>query len=160
MERLTEAEIAWVAGLLEGEGSFLRASPSQPGHPRVTVQMTDEDVIRRIREVVGHGCVVPTSDTRNPDWQPAFRWTVKGTPAVELMEKVRPWMYSRRREQLDAALASYSVSRRSRLTDAQVRRIRGLLGSGMTDREVSRETGHAHSCVGRIRRGVSYANVT
>jgi hypothetical protein len=55
---LERKDIAWLAGLLEGEGSFIcvKSSPTRPGNYaaiRITVQMTDEDVIQRAAQIMG-----------------------------------------------------------------------------------------------------------
>ena len=41
-------ELHWLAGLLEGEGSFMTGPPSSPGLPVIAVNMTDQDVMARI----------------------------------------------------------------------------------------------------------------
>ena len=40
---LSDVDWAWVAGLLEGEGCF----PIVNGYPRITIKMTDQDIIER-----------------------------------------------------------------------------------------------------------------
>jgi len=55
LEGLSEIDIAWLAGLLEGEGSFLLDNRSakrfkvstSPPFPFIKIQMTDEDVIKK-----------------------------------------------------------------------------------------------------------------
>jgi hypothetical protein len=49
---MTATDIAWLAGIIEGEGTFGRK-----GHPagQVRVQMTDEDVIDRLHSLTGVG---------------------------------------------------------------------------------------------------------
>ena len=53
--------LAWVAGLLEGEGAFVLAwhKSSAGPYPEVRVQcnMTDEDVIRKLHASTGVGAV-------------------------------------------------------------------------------------------------------
>lgn len=44
-------DIAWAAGLFEGEGSIV------PHRRRLSLEMTDEDVVRRFVAIVGHGAV-------------------------------------------------------------------------------------------------------
>ena len=39
------AEIAWLAGLLEGEGSFMPGPPSNPRMPIICLAMNDADVM-------------------------------------------------------------------------------------------------------------------
>ena len=44
-------ELHWLAGLLEGEGSFMTGPPSSPGLPVIAVNMTDHDVMARIGQI-------------------------------------------------------------------------------------------------------------
>ena len=44
---MKETDLTWLAGLLEGEGSFLKAPPSDPNCPRISLEMTDKDVVER-----------------------------------------------------------------------------------------------------------------
>lgn len=63
---ISNEDLHWLAGLLEGEGSFLKGPPSAPRHPVVALQMTDEDVVSRVAAMFGRkpGC-----------WQsPHARW--------------------------------------------------------------------------------------
>jgi hypothetical protein len=49
---LPENQFHWLAGLLEGEGSFLKAPPSAPNRPVISMQSTDEDVIARVASLM------------------------------------------------------------------------------------------------------------
>src|SRR5687768_13206669 len=44
-------DVAWAAGLFEGEGSII------PSRRRLSLEMTDEEVVRRFVAIVGHGNV-------------------------------------------------------------------------------------------------------
>lgn len=44
-------ELHWLAGLLEGEGSFMAGPPSSPGLPVLAVNMTDHDVMARLGRI-------------------------------------------------------------------------------------------------------------
>jgi hypothetical protein len=50
-------EIAWAAGLFEGEGSITRFGRSGKFDLRVSLNMTDEDVVRRFDAIVDRGKV-------------------------------------------------------------------------------------------------------
>jgi hypothetical protein len=103
-------DLAWVAGLLEGEGSFMRGAPSRPNKVIVSMESTDFDVLGRLADLCG--VRVSTLSPRNVDrWKPTGRVRLHGSRAVSLMRAIRPWMGERRREQIDAALASYEVKR-------------------------------------------------
>lgn len=99
---ITEADLYWLAGLLEGEGSFLKPTPSSPASPIVVVSMTDLDVIERAAMIIGSG--VWKNQNLNPKWKQTYRATIKGQRAVDLMKLLYPHMGQRRREQIDAAI--------------------------------------------------------
>lgn len=71
-------------------------------YPRLTVNMTDLDVIERAAALIG--CKVQVLPVQ-PGRLPAFRATRVGSAAAALMRELRPLMGERRRAQIDAALA-------------------------------------------------------
>lgn len=153
---MKDTDLAWLAGLLEGEGSFLKGPPSEPGTPRITVSMTDRDVVARVASLFGVSASNPFKH-KNPKWKPFYLATLKGTRAVELMGLLRPLMGERRQGQIDRAAKTLSVSRRARLSDADVSAIRALLGQGLRICDVERITGKTHSLIGRIKRNKTYS---
>src|SRR4051812_19042345 len=50
---LSPQDLYWIAGLLEGGGSFLPPAPSPPPIPLITIEMTDRDVRERFARLVG-----------------------------------------------------------------------------------------------------------
>lgn len=60
----TEAEIAWAAGLFEGEGCINYGTSMRRGREitrrRLNLEMKDEDVVRRFADVVGAGHIRPS----------------------------------------------------------------------------------------------------
>lgn len=51
--RLTPAEFVWLAGWLEGEGSFLAPPPSSPKLPRISAHSRDRDVMCEVGGLLG-----------------------------------------------------------------------------------------------------------
>ena len=45
---LSPQSLYWLAGLLEGEGSFLKPPPSKPTRVILSVEMTDRDLLERV----------------------------------------------------------------------------------------------------------------
>ena len=64
-------ELHWLAGLLEGEGSFMTGPPSSPGLPVIAVNMTDHDVMARLGRIFGRK--VHTQKPRNARWRTSYR---------------------------------------------------------------------------------------
>jgi hypothetical protein len=85
---MTEAEICWLAGLLEGEGTFLKASPSRPNSPTVSLEMTDEDVVARVAHLLGNKKYQRYDrSTTHPNWKVTYRVFVRGKYAVRTDEQ-------------------------------------------------------------------------
>jgi hypothetical protein len=103
----TDAEVAWLAGLLEGEGYFGVIRSHVGGkvyvYPRIGVTMTDRDVVQRAVTIMGAGKVHPVKPY-GASRKPQYRLHISGRRAAEWMGCLRPWMGERRREQIDAAL--------------------------------------------------------
>ncbi len=87
---------AWVAGLIEGEGSYYLAEHKL--YPKVIFQlnMTDEDVVRRAHRIAGVGTVNPHAPGVR-SVKPQWRWRVSAQAEVAwLMDEMYPLMGSRR----------------------------------------------------------------
>jgi hypothetical protein len=46
-------DVAWLAGVLEAEGTFIQPTPSEPRFPIVACQMTDRDVVEQVGSMFG-----------------------------------------------------------------------------------------------------------
>lgn len=102
--------LAWLAGLLEGEGTFSMNS----GYPRVSVQMSDPDVLERAREVMrapGVWPKTPSARDRLRGWSRMYATAVSGLRGAELMVTLRPLMGERRTREIDRALSAYEPIR-------------------------------------------------
>lgn len=89
---------AWAAGLFEGEGTIAQ---EYPGHLRLMLKMTDEDVIRRLAEAVGgrvYGPYVPRPQRDGYIRKPCWVWTSSSVlHAKQLLAAWWPWLGWRRR---------------------------------------------------------------
>lgn len=98
-------DLLWLAGLLEGEGSFMPGPPSKPNSPRVQVQMADRDVIERAAATLGTTqlCTYQAHE----DWKAIYSTCVRGKRAIAIMQQLYPLMGMRRRAQIERAIMSY-----------------------------------------------------
>ncbi len=85
--------IEYYAGLLEGEGSFLR-KPN--GGIQITLEMTDQDIVERMMELGGNVYSYPA---RKEGWKPTWRWSINGQEAYDLAERLLPFLGKRRTQQ-------------------------------------------------------------
>jgi hypothetical protein len=97
-------DLYWLAGYLEGEGSFMAGPPSEPARKRISFSTTDADVATKVGELMG--CTVSYNDRwpDNPRWNGYWSGMIRGQRAVALMQELRPLMGERRRLQIDTAL--------------------------------------------------------
>lgn len=98
---LSETDVAWVAGLLEGEGYFgLRKTPNRA--LRITCDMSDLDIIQKLHRLCG-GNISSTKIRR--DRKPIYPWalTVR-EDVVALCKLIYPHMGLRRRETIDTMI--------------------------------------------------------
>ena len=92
----------WVAGLLEGEGSFTNHPNCKKTHTmQITVQMTDKDVLDRLQSLIG-GQIHGPYDRGH---KPIYQYTLYGSDAVErVVRDILPYMGARRTEQITKML--------------------------------------------------------
>lgn len=104
---MTKTEIAWLAGLLEGEGWFgdfaLRSGKRRT--PGISLCMTDRDVVERAAKLMGdrHVSHLPAKPPR----QAKYEVRLSGGPAISVMRTVLPYMGERRGEAIETLLWLY-----------------------------------------------------
>lgn len=97
----------WLAGLLEGEGSFMKGPPSKPRMSCVSIQMKDEDVIAKVASFFNvKYCICKP---KQPHHSVTFKTMLRGSKAIALMVTLRPLMSKRRVEQIDRAISQTST---------------------------------------------------
>ena len=101
-------DIAWAAGLFEGEGCW-NAYGHEGGTVRMQVRlgMTDRDVVERFAAIVGVGnvSVHDTPAHRAKGWKPLYTWCVYEAEKVrEVIALLLPYMGERRRAKAEEVL--------------------------------------------------------
>jgi hypothetical protein len=94
---MSDLDIAWLAGILEGEGCF--STPSSKRGMVITVSMTDKDIIERLTEITGIGTI--SSSTPTPPRKPYWNWRVSTTAdSIRIALSVAPFLGERRRNKI------------------------------------------------------------
>lgn len=119
---MTKTEVAWLAGLLEGEGCFnlKRYSKYKPHYRdslRVQVSMTDRDVVERVAHLIHYTGTIQ-EQTRGEPRQTAYIVAVSGQEAADIMLAVRPYMGIRRGAKIDELLALPNLNHHPRAKEA------------------------------------------
>jgi len=84
----SECDVAWLAGLLEGEGTFSINGIAENRYPRISVDMCSEPVIRRAAGILGSLSVRPR-EPRDERWRVTYFTAVTGARASEWMRRLR-----------------------------------------------------------------------
>jgi hypothetical protein len=99
--------MSWLAGLLEGEGTFgLTCDARWRCYPVVSITMCDAAVVFRAARILGAGAVA-MREPEQAEWRPTYVVKVGGRHAADWMQTLRDLMGERRRTAIDAALAKY-----------------------------------------------------
>lgn len=106
---MTELDIAWAAGLLEGEGSFTARTNSPV--LRVSCVMTDLDILERLQSIFGGLIHKNSRDTKHykDHWKDSWSWSASGDTAKTIMTSVLPYMGGRRSNKINELLESRKV---------------------------------------------------
>lgn len=150
-------DLHWLAGLLEGEGSFLRGFPSQPNLPCIQCVMIDRDVIERLAGIIG--CGIRIVKPRRAHWQESYGIRVRGAPAVAWMQAIEPLLGARRRGQIEVAIGSYESRSNQRLDDADARTALHMLVDGVPVRDVADRFGVTPWCIYDLRLGRTHKHL-
>lgn len=150
-------DLLWLFGLLEGEGSFLSGPPSRPNCPRVSICMTDEDVVLRVGGLFGRACWATAS--RRHNHKPTHQVMLTGSKAAALMIEIKPYMGLRRKSQIEKAIAAYDPDLRMKtavharkLKPESINKARRHIAKGNSLRSASRLLGVHHESLRRSLR--------
>ena len=108
MKQTTPEQVAWLAGIYEGEGSCAITSGRAI---RVEIVMTDEDTMQRVQSFTGLGSV-RSLPPRSENHKPAWRWSIGSADAVEFLQTIMPWLGSRRAERAQKAIENWTSNRK------------------------------------------------
>lgn len=121
MSRLSDFELGWLVGILEGEGSF----DGRGGGTRIKLHMTDKDTVTRYSEMLirisnrTHRNRVTEINKKYP-LSNIFACVADGPMARPLLRQIVKHFSNRRRGQIWRALNGYTQSSKSKLSIKEV----------------------------------------
>lgn len=97
--------IIWLAGILEGEGCFRQDKNT----PRITVNMTDEDIIHKIASMFNVSYKKMGGKVRESykNWKPCYSVTINGAQAVGIMFSIYSLMGQRRKSKIKEIIEAW-----------------------------------------------------
>lgn len=118
---VTSEDIAWAAGLFEGEGSASSHLIGNYRSPCISLAMTDEDVVRKFYEIIKVGTITNQKGTNKQLW----KWSVSKKSDCFRIEILLPYLSERRKlaikNTLNDCIYLTKEERRKRLVDAQAK---------------------------------------
>lgn len=96
----TEEQMAWLAGVLEGEGCFAIVSKI----PLITITMGDRDIIENVEKVMKSTSKMMEIEPKTANRKKMFRTQIYGHQVIELLPKIYEHMGERRRSKIDELL--------------------------------------------------------
>jgi len=106
------ADLSWLVGILEGEGSFgASTNDDKYFHVWLSVSMTDKDILNKVSKLVGLGKIMGPYIRANKSWKPVWVWRLSGLSAYKVMKLVLPLMGYRRARKIEELLSIYECNR-------------------------------------------------
>lgn len=106
---ITINQIHWVAGILEGEGSFGLTNKGKS--PAIWISMTDADVIERLRNIIDPSMSISiTKDERKESYKDSFRFTINSKKAIQWMMIIYSLMSIRRKAKIRDIISAWKIA--------------------------------------------------
>jgi hypothetical protein len=91
---ISDVEAAFLAGIIEGEGSLTHSGPN---HPRVTITNTNEKLIYYLKSLLNEAHPSLTLTVRNKRWKPCYTIIIDNLPAIyAVLLRIKPYLVSKR----------------------------------------------------------------
>ena len=153
-------DLLWLAGLLEGEGSFMKGVPSKPNSPIISCQMTDEDIIERVANLFSVSYCKRKVSEKNPKWNDLYSVMLRGKRAVAIMQKLKPLMVKRRRLQIEAAIDDFNPDGMPiKLTRNDVKNIKKMLANKISHQKIADQFNISRVAITDINTGRTWSHV-
>jgi hypothetical protein len=98
-------DLAWLAGIIEGEGSFCDRFEGS-GTPYTQLCMTDLDVVIDVAKILGAPRVIRAKQDTRTD-KPLYRTNVYGRLAIGWMQTLYPLMHTRRQLKIRSLIETW-----------------------------------------------------
>ena len=103
-------ELAWLAGLFEGEGCIYLLTKGEAWSWYLKISMTDLDILERVYKIVECGSIRIDSAPKNLKWKQSYTWEVgKRKDVLRLLKLLAPLLGERRRKKANQALTQLKI---------------------------------------------------
>lgn len=106
----SEAEIAFVAGFYEGEGSVTVKNSSRNKIPRMRIDNCNPEPLQRCADIFGGKVSGPYGPYKG-GINGVYIWERYGKNCLMFFDYIKPWLSERRKTQVENALKEYELSK-------------------------------------------------
>jgi len=107
---MTEIDLAWVAGIIDGEGSIFVMRQQRKDRDRsvnyilrVSVQSTDPYMATELKKLFPEGAVFGVQRDKRPECSDTLKWQLNCTKSLDFLKQIRPYLRVKH-EQADIAI--------------------------------------------------------
>lgn len=123
IRQMSSEEVAWLAGLFDGEGGLAWPRKGSVHQVRLTITNTNFALLQRVVAVTGTGTIGSRRKRSNPRHADAANWSVYGQRAHDLLSLMMPWLIVKLQnaEIVLTAVAQWKAGERTTLVPVQPR---------------------------------------
>jgi hypothetical protein len=100
---ITSLNIAWAAGFLEGEGSFMQSRTT----PYLECCQVQLEPLQRLQAMFGGTISFYERKSNNPKWSDYHRWTLYGNKAAGVMMTLYTLMSPKRQDKIEVVIKDW-----------------------------------------------------
>ena len=107
---MTETEKAYLAGIIDGEGSIMLIRLSKTTHPApvLSVPSTTIELLYYIKKIIGFGKIIPKTNYNKEKHKDCYTFTLIRNQALDVIKEIYPYLIiNTKRERARLLLTDY-----------------------------------------------------
>lgn len=129
---MTEIEKAYIAGIIDGEGSIMlqRFHTNQYPAPCVSIASTTIELLTWLKDTIGYGVIIKKKNYNPEKHKLSYSFVIKQNNAIKLLEDIYPYLIvESKRKRAEMIITQYKslTPRNGRYTDEQLAKKREVL---------------------------------
>ncbi|MGL4449699.1 MAG: LAGLIDADG family homing endonuclease [Sarcina sp.] len=109
---MNETDAAYIAGIIDGEGSILLTKLSQNTHraPVVSVPSTTIELLEYLKKTIGFGKIIRKTNYNKAKHKDCYTYILERNGAIELLKEISPYLIIKsKKKRADLILRKYKA---------------------------------------------------
>lgn len=109
---MTEIEKAYIAGIIDGEGSIMlqRFHTNQYPAPCVSIASTTIELLTWLKDTIGYGVIIKKKNYNPEKHKLSYSFVIKQNNAIKLLEDIYPYLIiESKRKRADMIITQYKA---------------------------------------------------